>query len=93
MPPRSSVPFSEKRRVLRARNSREAACVFDDGATVISVRLRNISPTGARIAGEGLLGLPAVLELRIKDSLGGASARLARVVWSKAKAAGLEFVD
>ena len=93
MPAGSSIPFSEKRRILRARRSLEAACVFDNGASVVSVRLRNISPTGARIAGEGLLGLPAVLELRIKDSMGGASARLARVVWARPKAAGLEFVD
>ena len=93
MPAQSSRPFSEKRRFLRARRSREAACVFDDGASVLAVRVRDISPTGARIAGEGLLGLPAVFELRIKDSLGGASARLARVVWTRPKAAGLEFVD
>ena len=78
---------------MRLRRSREAACVFDDGGSVLAVRVRNLSPTGARIAGEGLLGLPPTVELRIKDSLGGASVRIARVVWSKSKAAGLEFVD
>lgn len=90
---RSIRPFSEKRRTLRLRRSRKAACVFDGGATVLAVRVRDLSPRGARIAGDGLLDLPATVELRVQDSLGGASSRLARVVWSKPKAAGLEFVD
>jgi hypothetical protein len=90
---RSTRPISEKRGALRLRRTREAACVFDDGASLVTVRVRNLSPKGARIAGDGLLGLPPTVELRIKDSLGGVSARLARVVWLKPKAAGLEFVD
>jgi hypothetical protein len=60
---------------------------------VLEVALRDISPVGARIAGPGLAGLPKTFELQIPDSVGGYSARLALLVWSKEAAAGLRFID
>ena len=92
MPQRPSVPFSEKRRLLRARRSRAAACVFDDGASVLAVRVRDISPRGARIVGDGLDALPPLFELRIPTA-DDYSARTARLVWVRRTAAGVQFVD
>jgi hypothetical protein len=85
--------FSEKRALARARQSRRARCVFDNGATVLEVAVRNISPLGARIAGAELIDLPQTFELHIPDSLGGYSARQARLVWSRGASAGVRFID
>ena len=94
MGPKSPLAaFSEKRSLHRARRSRAAHCVFNDGALVLEVALRDISPAGARIAGAELTGLPSTFELRIPDGLGGYSARRALVVWCKGAAAGLTFID
>ncbi len=67
--------------------------MFDGGASVLAVILRDISPNGARIAGEGVEALPSVFELRIPTRSGDFSARQARLIWAKKAAAGLEFVD
>jgi PilZ domain len=85
--------YAEKRALARARQSRPARCVFNDGATVLEVAVRNISPLGARISGPGIAGLPETFELRIPDGFGGHSARQARLVWIRNAAAGLRFVD
>jgi len=85
--------YAEKRALARARQSRPARCVFNDGATVLEVAVRNISPHGARIAGRGVAGLPETFELRIPDGFGGYSARQARLVWIRNATAGLMFVD
>ena len=84
---------AEKRALARARQSRPARCVFNGGATVLEVAVRNISPLGARIVGAGVAGLPATFELRIPDGFGDYSARQARLVWSRGAAAGLRFID
>jgi hypothetical protein len=94
MRPKSHLAaFSEKRSLHRARRSRPAHCVFNEGASVLEVVLRDISPRGARITGAQVVGLPQTFELRIPDGLGGYSARRALVVWSKGAAAGLTFID
>ena len=92
-PKPSLAAFSEKRSLHRARRSGAAQCVFNDGASVLEVALRDISPVGARITGAELTGLPSTLELRIPDGFGGYSARRALVVWSKGASAGLTFID
>jgi PilZ domain len=94
MRPKSQLAaFSEKRSLHRARRSRPAHCVFNEGTSVLDVVLRDISPRGTRIAGAQVVGLPQTFELRIPDGLGGYSARRALVVWSKGAAAGLTFID
>jgi hypothetical protein len=94
MRPKSHLAaFSEKRSLHRARRSRPAHCVFNEGASVLDVVLRDISPRGARIAGAQVVSLPQTFELRIPDGVGGYSARRALVVWSKGAAAGLTFID
>jgi hypothetical protein len=89
----ASAPISEKRRLYRARRLRRAQCVFNDGASVFDVLVRNLSPAGARIASGALQGLPETFELRIADSSGGYSARKVKIVWSNSLTAGLEFID
>jgi hypothetical protein len=88
-----SAVYAEKRALARARQSRAARCVFNEGATVLEVAVRNISPLGARIAGPAVAGLPETFELRIPDGVGGYSARQARLVWLRNAAAGLRFID
>ena len=67
--------------------------MFNDGASVLEVALRDISPLGARIAGARTDRPAPTFELRIPDGLGGYSARPALVVWCKGAAAGLTFID
>jgi len=93
MPSPSPPPFADKRYAFRARRLRQARCVFNNGASTLDVTLRDISPSGARIAGDALIALPPSFELRIYDGVGGFSARKARIVWSKGATVGVEFVD
>jgi hypothetical protein len=68
MRPKSHLAsFSEKRSLYRARRSRPAHCVFNEGATVIDVVLRDISPAGARIGGAEVAGLPQTSNCRIRS--------------------------
>jgi hypothetical protein len=67
--------------------------VFDDGGSVLAVTLRDISPRGARIVGQGVEALPSVFELRIRTGSDDFSTRKARLIWARKAAAGLEFVD
>jgi PilZ domain len=93
MSARTPRVFAEKRRIRRARRYRRARCVFNNGASVLDVTLRDITPVGAKIAGDQLFCLPETFELGIRDGDGGYSVRGVRVVWLAAATAGLEFVD
>jgi hypothetical protein len=93
MPSIPSAPYAEKRRAPRARRLRRARCVFNQGSSTLDVTLRNLSLTGANIAGDALICLPLTFEVRILDGFGGYSARQARLVWSKGATAGIEFID
>ncbi len=88
-----SPPHAEKRRAARARRLRKARCVFNQGASTLDVTLRDLSLTGANIAGDALICLPPTFEFQIHDGFGGYSARQARLVWSKGMTAGIEFID
>lgn len=88
-----SDPYSERRRLRRQRSFRRARCVFNGGASTLDVTVRDISPTGARIAGDELIWLPHTFELQIYDSAGAYACREARLKWLKGSLAGVEFVD
>jgi hypothetical protein len=92
MPP-TVPPHADKRQILRARTFRSARCVFNAGGSTLDVTLRDISPTGARISGDGLIVLPPTFEVQILDGFGGYSSRRARLVWARGAGAGLEFID
>ncbi len=89
----AATPHAEKRRLPRLRRFRQLRCVFNDGASTLDVTLRDISPTGARISGDGLIALPSAFEVQILDGFGGFSSRQARLVWARGAAAGIEFTD
>jgi hypothetical protein len=88
-----SPPHIQKRRAPRARRYRQARCVFNQGSSSLDVLLRDISTTGARIAGDALICLPPTFEFQIHDGFGGYSSRQARLVWSRGATAGIEFID
>ncbi len=92
MLPNSPAPVAEKRRARRVRRLRQALCVFNNGTSTLDVTLRNVTPLGARLLGDGLYRLPKTFELRIRESDGGYEARKARLVWSAAETAGIEFI-
>jgi hypothetical protein len=85
-------PFSDQRRSLRARRLRQARCVFNNGNSSLDVRLRDLSASGARIVGEGLVFLPRTFEFGIREGDGTYSARRAHLVWTDGRTAGLEFI-
>jgi len=93
MPASDSDLYPERRRLRRARSFRRARCVFNGGASTLDVMVRDISPTGARIAGNELIWLPKTFELQIYDSAGGYATREARVTWLKGTSAGVAFID
>ena len=84
---------AEKRRSPRARRLRRARCVFNSGSSSIDVTVRDVSVEGARITGDGLIGLPSEFTLLFLNGMGGHSARHARLVWARGADAGVEFVD
>ena len=55
--------------------------------------LRDVSARGARVVCDGLVFLPKTFELRIYEGDGLYSARVARLVWTDGRIAGLEFID
>ncbi len=88
-----SQSYAERSRCPRVLRLRKARCVFNNGASSLDVTLRNISLTGAKIAGDALICLPPSFELQIHDGFGGYSGRHAHLVWSRGATAGIEFTD
>ena len=64
MPIDSPSGAREKRCASRVRRFRQARCIFHDGASSLDVTLRDISPSGARIAGDQLYFLDQRLGAR-----------------------------
>ena len=88
-----SLPYAEKSRCPRVRRLRQARCVFNNGSSSLDMTLRNISATGANIAGDALICLPPTFEFQILHNFSGYSGRQARLVWSRGATAGIEFTD
>ena len=84
---------AELRRFPRARRLRQALCIFNNGSSSLDVTVRDISASGARVIGDGLLFLPKTFELRIHESDDFYSVRSARLIWTDGRNAGLEFID
>jgi hypothetical protein len=85
-------PGSDKRAAPRSRCLREALCVFNNGNSNFSVMVRNISATGARLAGHELYRLPEEFELRIKNGPGAFAIRRVRRMWSRDDSIGVTFL-
>jgi len=85
--------MSNERSSVRARRLRHGQCVFNDGASTLDVTLRDLSASGARVVGDGLLHLPPTFDFRVREGDGGYSiSRRARLVWTDGSSGGLEFI-
>lgn len=85
-------PAVEKRHAPRSRCLREAHCVFNGGYSNLSVLVRNISATGAKLVGDQLFCLPEEFELQMANPAGAVVARPVRRVWSQPGSVGVEFL-
>lgn len=81
--------MSELRKQQRSRSMLGAHIVFNDKATTIECRVRNISPTGVKIAVGQYLAFPARFELAVPQR---GETYEARLVWRHNDEAGLEFI-
>lgn len=86
-------PATEKRRASRTRCLRAARCVFNKGYSDLSVLVRNISATGAKLTGDELFCLPDEFELHVATPAGVVTARRVRRVWTRADSIGVEFLE
>jgi hypothetical protein len=84
---------NDKRRALRTRCLREGRCVFNNGCSILSVFVRNISATGAKLTGDELFCLPEEFELKINDGFGVFDSLRVKRVWSRADTIGVVFLD
>jgi hypothetical protein len=84
---------ADKRRAKRSRCLREARCVFNNGCSNLSVLVRNISATGAKLAGDGLFILPEEFELLVNNGSGAMSSRRVRRMWIREDSIGVAFLE
>jgi len=67
--------------------------VFNKGCSDLSVLIRNISSTGAKLCGDELFCLPEEFELHIHDGFGGFTSHWVKRVWARADSVGVAFID
>jgi hypothetical protein len=91
--PLAGPPIIERRRAPRTRCLREGRCIFNKGCSDLTVMVRNLSATGAKLTGDELHFLPDEFELQMSDGVGGVVSRRAKRVWSKPDSMGVVFVD
>lgn len=84
---------SDKRRAPRTRCLREGRCVFNKGNSILTVLVRNISSTGAKLSGDELICLPDEFELLINDGFGVFASHWVKRVWSRSDMVGVAFID
>ena len=89
----TSDPNADKRRAKRSRCLREARCVFNTSGSNLSVLVRNISATGAKLVGDGLFRLPDEFELLVKNGSGAMSCRRVRRMWIREDSIGVAFLE
>lgn len=82
----------EQRRAARMRCLREARCVFNNNSSDVTVLMRNVSATGAKLAGNSLFRLPDEFDLQTTEGAE-VSARRVRRVWSQLDSIGVVFLE
>ena len=80
--------MEERRESHRSRTFRGGKILFHDRRSVLDCTIRNLSPDGACLQVESLVGVPAAFELLID---GEAAPRPCRLVWQSHDRAGVEF--
>jgi len=78
----------ERRASHRSRTLRGGKILFNDRRSVLDCAVRNLSPEGACLQVESLVGVPAAFELLID---GEEAPRLCRLAWHSHDRAGVEF--
>ena len=81
---------AEQRIAPRLKTLIPATILFDDGRSAFDCMIRNLSPTGAKLAISTLIGLPDCFGLAIPQKN---ATRRARVVWRRADEIGVIFED
>ena len=84
---------ADKRRAKRGRCLRPARCVFNTSGSNLSVMVRNISATGAKLVGDGLFRLPEEFELLTNTGSGAMSSRRVRRMWIREDSIGVAFLE
>lgn len=92
-PESSPPPIGEKRRSQRMRCLREAHCVFNKGYSDLTVLVRNMSTTGAKLTGDELICLPDEFELQMTNAHGALTARRVKRVWTRNDSMGVQFLE
>jgi PilZ domain len=78
----------ERRRRPRARTLKSARILFNQHHSVIDCTVRNLSPVGACLSVESVLGIPDTFDVMFDADK---SVRPCRLVWHKEKQIGVEF--
>lgn len=78
--------MTEKRTTLRKRTLKAGMISFGGGG--ISCNVRNLSPTGACLDVESIIGIPLSFYLTIADEK---TTRACRIMWSQPKRIGVAF--
>jgi hypothetical protein len=78
----------ERRASHRSRTFRGGKILFNDRRSVLDCTIRNLSPEGACLQVESLVGVPAAFELLID---GEEAPRPCRLAWQSHDRAGVEF--
>jgi hypothetical protein len=82
------VPVEERRESHRARTLRGGKVLFNNRRSVLDCTIRNLSPEGACLQIESLVGVPPDFELLID---GEEAARPCRLMWQSDHRAGVKF--
>ncbi len=80
--------MEERRKSVRHRVLQKAQIVINDGNSVISGLIRNLSDTGARIDLDSTIGVPVEFRLRVGTA---SDLRPCVVKWIAMKNLGVEF--
>ena len=80
--------MEERRASHRSRTLRGGKILFNDRRSVLDCTVRNLSPEGACLQVESLVGVPAAFELLID---GDEAPRPCRLAWQSHDRAGVEF--
>jgi PilZ domain len=80
--------MEERRSSHRSRTYRGGKILFNDRRSVLDCTIRNLSPEGACLQVESLVGVPAAFDLLVD---GDQAPRPCRLVWQSDHRAGVEF--
>ena len=72
---------------------REARCVFNRGYSDLTVLVRNVSATGAKLTGDELFCLPEEFELQMTNAAGARVVRTVKRVWMRGDSMGVLFLE